>query len=243
VVVLVPLCSSSISDVHIRNLNLDKTSLSSPVAIDACPYCFQFTEDAVNDLLDAILNGLLGSCGTLCQELNNAALEIPCVFICEYVGFKEFVDVMNDTDPDPIYICQEFDMCPVVNGGQVTITSTTIDPEDGPAGTMFNVTWTYEVIQPTGPGTLNIVVIPPKNDNLDFEFGFGYFQDAQPVGTYIAWGLIDTTPTETEYFAAGVWTANVAVCEGDCTNNHPYGGVYAQANVPFTLLNSTITSG
>jgi len=207
--------------------------------VDHCYYCVDFMSDAVNDLLNGIANGLLGTCGDLCSYLGDPILEFPCIFFCEYEGLNEFIDVINVTDPDPIYICQELDMCPEVDGGEVTINSAIVNPSSGPTGTQFNVTFKYTVVKPTGPGTLLIVVIPPEDDNFDFPFEFGEFNDPQPVGVYEVSGTIDTTPVEMEVFAPGLWTANVVVCEGDCDTVHPYGGIYAQANATFTITNTT----
>jgi len=207
--------------------------------IDGCYYCVDFMSEAVDELLNIILNGVLGSCAEVCGYLSDPILQVPCILVCEYVGVNEFVNVINDTDPDPIYYCQEFDMCPVVNGGQVAITHTHMSPISGEAGTTFNVTWTYKVIAPTGPGLLSIVVLPPANDGFDMPFGFGGFIEGQAVGIYEAEAGIDTTPQEMEPFNAGTWVANVAVCAGDCTNDHPYGGVYADVNVTFTITNSS----
>jgi len=207
--------------------------------IDGCYYCVDFVSEAVDELLNIVLNGVLGSCSELCGYLSNEILQVPCILICEYVGVNEFINVINDTDPDPIYYCQEFEMCPIVNGGQVAITRTHMSPISGEAGTTFNVTWTYKVVAPTGPGYLSIVVLPPADDGFDMAFGFSGFIEGQAVGMYEAEAGIDTTPQEMEPFNAGTWIANVAVCEGDCTNDHPYGGVYADANVTFIITNSS----
>jgi len=233
------LITNEVSDVSSRIKMSTEIDLRSAPTIDGCFYCVDFMGEAVNELLNIVLNGVLGSCSEICGYLSDPILQVPCVLICEYVGVDEFMNVINDTDPDPIYYCQEFDMCPVVNGGQVMITRTHVSPLSGPAGTTFNVSWTYKVVAPTGPGLLSIVVLPPADDAFDMPFGFSGFIEGQAVGVYEAEAGIDTTPQEQEAFNAGDWIANVAVCEGDCSNDHPYGGVYADANITFSITNDT----
>jgi len=225
----------------LSNLEFSATIQNGPT-IDGCFYCVDFMSEAVDELLNIVLNGVLGSCSELCGYLSNEILQVPCILICEYVGVNEFINVINDTDPDPIYYCQEFDMCPIVNGGQVAIIRTHVSPISGEAGTTFNITWTYKVVAPTGPGLLSIVVLPPVNDQFDMPFGFSGFIEGQPVGIYEAEAGIDTTPQEMEPFNPGQWIANVAVCEGDCTNSHPNGGVYADANITFSITNTSSTN-
>jgi hypothetical protein len=204
---------------------------------DGCPYCVDFMDNAINDLLNALLNdGVIGGCAGLCAFVPDQLLEVACNFICDYVGIEIFVEAINVTDPDPIYICQEIEFCPVVNGGQVKITKAVVSPSSGPAGTQFNITMFYNVIQPTGPGLLVVVVNPPAN-SPDMPFGGEDFTEGQAIGSYgVAWQL-DSTPSESESFQPGNYGVIVAVCEGDCTNSHPYGGVYAQAAAQFSITN------
>jgi len=249
-------CSSLLGPVTVRNIKTNQLVQSAQHSklsdveftatiqqdgptVDGCFYCVDFMSEAVDELLNIVLNGVLGSCSELCGYLSNEILQVPCVLICEYVGVDEFMNVINDTDPDPIYYCQEFDMCPIVNGGQVAIIRTHVSPVSGEAGTTFNFTWTYKVTAPTGPGILSLVILPPANDGFDMPFGLSGFIEGQAIGVYEAEAGVDTTPQEMEPFNAGTWLCNVAVCEGDCTNDHPYGGVYADANITFTITNSS----
>ncbi len=68
-----------------------------------------------------------------------------------------------------------------------------------------------------------------------FPVGDSEFQEGQSIGVYPVQWQIDTTPSENEPFSPGVYAVQVAVCEGDCTNSHPYGGVYALANSQLTI--------
>jgi hypothetical protein len=81
-------------------------------------------------------------------------------------------------------------------------------PASGPAGTQFNVTMVYSVTSPTGPGLLAVGVNPPAS-SPDMPFGGEDFTEGQSVGSYgITWTL-DSTPSESETFQAGVYGVNV----------------------------------
>lgn len=71
-----------------------------------------------------------------------------------------FLTYFFSEDPDPIYICQLTDLCPVVNNGSVTIIKTAVSPAKGTTGTTFTIGMIYNVTSPTGPGLLSIVIAP-----------------------------------------------------------------------------------
>jgi len=196
--------------------------------------------NAVNDLLNAILNGgVLGSCGALCQEaITDPSLQVICDLLCDYVGIEEFINLVNSTDPDPIWLCQEMDACPIVLGGKVVINSADVDPASGAEGATFNISMVYTVTNATGPGGLTILILPASD--FDFPMSDFEFEEGQTPGTYeITWTL-QAEPSENESFSSGVYQVEVAVCAGDCTGIHSWSGVYAQANTKFTITNSTV---
>jgi hypothetical protein len=144
-----------------------------------------------------------------------------------------FLTFLLSTDPDPIYVCQLLDVCAEVDGGNVTLVSATSSPQNGSQGSTFTVTMTYSVTSPTGPGFLTIVVIPP---DTGAPLSAATFVEGQATGEYqISWPLT-TTPSEQEPFSNGVYQAYVAVCEGDCTTKHPYGGIYAEGQTKFQIV-------
>jgi len=209
-----------------------KTVLFAAPQLDLCPYCVDFMNDAINDLLQAILNGgVLGGCNGLCSYLSEQFEAAACNLICDYVGIQAFIEAINVTDPDPIYACQEIELCPIVNNGAAKIISAVVDPLKGPTGTNFNFTFEYDVTSPTGPGLIAVNVFPPDA----FPFGESEFTEGQSVGGYGIEFSLSTQPSEDEPFDAGVYQVQFAVCEGDCTTDHPYGGVYAEAVTTFTI--------
>jgi len=203
--------------------------------VDMCPFCVDFMDEAIDQLLNAILNGgVVGGCTEVCALLVNPVLVLGCNLVCDYVGIDAFIDAINVTDPDPIFICQDLDLCPIVTGGAVKIVSAVVNPPKGPSGTTFSIELTYSVTSPTGPGLLAVDILPPDAEALsDAEFSEG-----QPVGKYLISWTIDSTPSEQEPFDPGFYDVGLAVCEGDCTTDHPNGGVYASANTSFIITSS-----
>jgi len=199
---------------------------------DLCPTCFSLMSDAINDLLEYILNGgVLGTCGDLCGYLSNSIEQGVCNLLCDYVGINAFVDAINVTDPDPIYVCQEIDLCPVVNGGAVTTLNASVDPTKGAQGTTFTIYYGFKVTSPTGPGYVVVNVNCPDGSSV----GGGEFSEGFGNGAYTISFSLEASPSEQESFGPGNYQVIVAVCEGDCTTDHPYGGIYAEGETSFAI--------
>ena len=193
----------------------------------SCDACIQLMDQGINELLQVILNGgVIGGCDELCAHVPGSVLEVACNLLCDFVGIKEFIKVINHTDPDPIWYCQELHACDKVNGGAINITSFTITPESGPVGTNFTVSVMYTVLNATGPGIQGIDVSGADIDEGGEEFNYG---DAP--GSY---ELEFDVPTNTN-FTGTSYAVSVALCEGDCLHKHPYSGVYAAATANFTI--------
>lgn len=76
--------------------------------------------------------GVLGGCSDLCGLLPNQVEATVCDLVCAVVGIEGFIDLVEgafrilssaqtaqltfvvvDADPDPIWICEEVDVCPI----------------------------------------------------------------------------------------------------------------------------------
>jgi len=200
--------------------------------VDMCPFCFDFTTDAEDEIITGIINGgIIGGCGDLCGYVTNPYLGEACYLVCTIVGIEAFVEAFNITDPDPIYICQLMDLCPVVTGGAVQSTKASAIPSSVSSGGNVNITYYYQVTSPTGPGLLTISISSPGSEDLTGS----QFTEGQPIGYYgIIWEL-STTPSEQEPFSPGPYGVYLQVCEGDCTTVHPNGGVYASDKTSFSI--------
>jgi len=233
VLIFVPAIFGGLVDVKVQKVSGPSVQAAPKAPLDMCEFCVTFMDNAINQLLNILLNvGVIGSCGDLCNMLPNQLEAVACDLLCDYVGIEAFVDAINAEDPDPIYICQEIDTCPTVSNGNCTIVASGVSPQKGPAGTTFNIYMKYQVSNPTGPGYLSVVINPADGG---FPLGDDVFEEGQADGLYqVTWPL-DSTPSEQEPFSPGLYQVFVAVCEGDCSNEHPWSGVYANATTQFTI--------
>jgi len=199
---------------------------------DLCPFCVNFMGQFLDQLLNIILNaGVLGTCGGICSQLPNQLEQVSCDLLCDYVGVESFIDLVNYEDPDPIYICQDWYACNHTSGGVVQILKTFVSPPKGPQGTTFILGLDYKVVKQTSVGTLNVAVFPPDA----FPITGGEFSEGQAPGSYGLRFELQAEPSEGEPFDAGEYDVEWAICAGDCSNSHPWGGVYAQSNTTFTI--------
>lgn len=159
---------------------------------------------------------IIGTCEELCGQLPNEIEQYACTIICAYVGIELFVEVIQYEDPDPIFICQEFDMCPVVNGGEIVINKTSVVPPAGKVGTTFDLSMIYvtflfsknlfiqisfdlkDVINATGPGYIAVAIQGPDDS---YPITSGVFTEGQNPGIYSARWQVQAEPSETEDFA------------------------------------------
>eukprot|EP01112_Ceratiomyxa_fruticulosa_P018331 TRINITY_DN583_c0_g1_i1.p1 TRINITY_DN583_c0_g1~~TRINITY_DN583_c0_g1_i1.p1 ORF type:complete len:267 (+),score=65.91 TRINITY_DN583_c0_g1_i1:108-803(+) len=201
-------------------------------ADDKCEICVGLFNDALQDLINIILNGgVVGGCADLCGKLPSSLEQLACNLVCDYVGIDEFIKLIDKEDPDSIYLCQIIKLCPVVSGGEVNITNFYVSPTQGPTGTTFVVTLEYTVLSPTSTGLIAVTVVPNNAE----PFGGENLSTGQANGNYeIQWQL-QTQPNEDEPFSPGLYAVVGAICAGDCTTIHPYGGVYANSTTSFTI--------
>jgi len=199
---------------------------------DFCSVCVSVLGQIINELLNIILNiGVIGSCGELCHYLPNKYEADACDLICDYIGIEEFIKLVTDEDPDPIWICEEGNICPHNTNGSAVANSAWVTPTEGPAGTKFAIYFNYTVTSYTSTGGPNVVVIPPEGLPL----GGGELNEGQPDGTYIVTFDLDSTPSEQEPFNPGSYGVEAALCAGDCSGRHKWSGVYCNSTTAFTI--------
>jgi len=149
-----------------------------------CSSCVSFISQAIDQLLNIILNGgVIGSCAQLCGYLDNSLEEQVCNVLCDIVGIEAFIKLLSAADPDPIYICEELDqLCPINDKASANITSLAVSPASGPAGTTFSISALYTVKNPIGTGQFVLACLPPNGDGDPF--GDANLLVEVPAGTY-----------------------------------------------------------
>ena len=117
-----------------------------------CATCNQFIGQNVDRLVLAIAQGIFSSCKELCYYLNGTLEQQVCSLACIYVGLEGFITLLNETNPDPLYICSVADFCPVSNDAKANVTSLTVLPNSGPVGSIFRIFCDYKVNSTIGSG-------------------------------------------------------------------------------------------
>jgi len=200
--------------------------------VDFCDFCVEMMGEIINELLNIILNiGVIGTCADLCNYLPDKIEKAGCDLICDYIGIEEFIKLVTDADPDPIWICEEGGICPHNDNGSAIANSAFVAPQSGPAGTPFEISFNYTVTSYTSSGGPNLVVIPP----VGLPLAGGEFYPGQAPGTYIVTFKLDSTPSEQEPFSPGNYQVEADLCAGDCTGRHKWSGVYCNATTTFTI--------
>jgi hypothetical protein len=153
--------------------------------------------------------------------------------ICSLVGIEAFYLAFNDTDPDPIYICQEFHLCPVITGGAAVITNFTATPTILEQGATVIFEADIKCTSQVGPG-LTILHIFPAAPTKTAIVAKEFFVTMAPANYEHIWHL-KTVPYEDEPFYDGTYIAYAFVCEGDCTTDHPNGRTLSRAETKFEI--------
>ncbi|XP_069116842.1 countin-3-like [Argopecten irradians] len=214
------------------------------VGVDLCPTCIQFMGQAIDALLNIILNGgVVGTCGALCQALGSKtskALEEVCDVLCDLVGVEEFIKLIQKADLDPIYFCEILKTCPINDNGDAKITTFTVTPSSGPQGT-FRIDFGYTSVNGTGTG--EIILEVDTVDGIPVESGFIH-ELAQPGDYTSSFSLkaepdpnCDPTQQPCEQWMPGNYGVKIAICNGECGSKHPHSAVYDEGMTNFTITN------
>merc|ERR1712232_422987 len=206
--------------------------VAKPMADGYCSICVSFMGQAIDNLLNIILQGgVLGGCGALCGKLPNQLEATICDLLCDYVGIVEFQKVINQTDPDPIYYCESLKFCRALDTAKADINSLAVHPQSGQQGTEFEFLITYTVQSEIGTGQLVIAVVPQDAEPIE---GGNLIVDQEP-GTYQAGFKIQAKPSQQEPWNPGQYFTEVAVCEGTCGSRHPDSFLLGLRNTSFTI--------
>jgi len=199
-----------------------------------CPQCVNLMVDAMTILIDAIGNdGILGGCNDLCGYLPKRDEFVFCDALCYYVGIEALVKALNATDPDPIFVCEEIDICPISKNATGNITSVEVSPQTGTIGTIFEFTMVINVTSALGTGVGDLTIAPPGNS---FPFSFDYLLVAFPPGVYPVAFKVQAEDSESENWPVGTYNATFSVCEGFCDSVHRNQYIIAQKSLEFSIV-------
>jgi hypothetical protein len=239
--------AGSLSRPTITTLDDAKEPKAKQVGIDFCPICVQFADETIDDLLNIILNaGVVGGCGDLCAMLakeiktDTEIIDLVCNLLCDYVGIREFINIIEKADLDPIYYCELLKQCPIDDNGDAHIVSFKVIPDDVVHGSMFNIELLFDTEKGTGTGEIDLLIdtadgIPLQHNELS--------EPLAPGAYNITWSVeakpdpnCDPTQDICEQWIPGNYTANVAICNGECFSKHPHSQVYDEGKAPFNVV-------
>ena len=94
-----------------------KSAQVKNVSIDLCPLCINEAVEAINVILNVILDeGIMENCEKLCDIVANKTssgfIGTVCNLACDAVGLDEFVHLIIKVDLDPIWYCEMARLCP-----------------------------------------------------------------------------------------------------------------------------------
>uniref|UniRef100_A0A7S1VLR5 Saposin B-type domain-containing protein n=1 Tax=Sexangularia sp. CB-2014 TaxID=1486929 RepID=A0A7S1VLR5_9EUKA len=198
-----------------------------------CGTCVSFFSQAINQLLNIILNvGVLGECSQLCGKLESHIEAEVCNVLCDVVGIEAFVKLVTDEDPDPIYYCEMLSFCGESDSAAANITALTVSPDSGAQNTEFTIDIVFAVTSPIGTGELVIDIVPPGGAE---PFGTGNLLVDVAAGEYRSDGKFKATPSEQEPFSPGTYQLVVTICEGSCGSIHPHSKTLTQHVTTFKI--------
>lgn len=195
-------------------------------------------------MLNIILNvGVIGSCGALCSYLSpyGQLAVAACNLICDGVGIKEFISLIEKADLDPIWLCQEVKACPVHDCTEPVCArfgTTTVTPKQGPKGTVFNILTEVQILNKTGTGEVLIAILPPGAEPLEdgslVPLGF----QAGTFNMKFSAKIDDCDDCDPPVvLPTGLYKGEILVCEGMCFSHHAHSRILATTNFNFTVTN------
>jgi len=238
--------------IECRNLKVHHNDVGSAVEHQAgknldlnfCKACIDFADQALDYLLNAVINiGIVGSCGELCQyvqdKTGSGALGLVCDLLCDFVGIDEFIKILDRVDLDPIWYCELLKSCPVNDHGDAKITTLMVAPQRGPQGT-FTIDLEYVSKNGTSTGELFIDIKTP--DRIPLEDGF--IMENSPAGKYGEKISLQAKPNPDcdpsagpcESWQPGTYVVEIALCAGECGSKHPHSKIYDIQRTNFTIV-------
>eukprot|EP01116_Phalansterium_solitarium_P021107 TRINITY_DN6450_c0_g1_i1.p2 TRINITY_DN6450_c0_g1~~TRINITY_DN6450_c0_g1_i1.p2 ORF type:complete len:253 (-),score=95.12 TRINITY_DN6450_c0_g1_i1:89-847(-) len=215
----------------------DHTPPAPTVDPAKCPQCINLMIGALDAFVNAIGNGgILGGCSQLCGYVPLQSEYYVCQALCDAVGIEELIRVLNSTDPDPIYACEEIKVCPISDTAAAKITDVVVDPITAPFGATFWVNMSFTILNTTGTAIVQIWTIPPHSDGKSDISETGFLVETPPGDYRVSFEY--ATKGDSSQFWPGVYNSTLFLCEGYCASagihKHQY-MLDQRQNVLFTI--------
>jgi hypothetical protein len=196
-----------------------------------CPICVEFSTKSIGYLVQAVEKaGVLGTCFEICQYVPNPSLAQVCVVACEFVGIEEFSKILERVDIDPYLLCDLTHLCPTTEGGAVTNVAVTVNPAPVPEHSTFTIALGFTVTKALGAGQFHLKLTDDSGDSEDVFATHNGF----PAATSAA-EVSFTYSTDDVGLGPGTYTADMAICQGECDSKHEHSVNYGLASKKFTV--------
>jgi len=196
-----------------------------------CDVCIQFMDQFLDILLNIVLNsGVIGSCEELCNKAHgNGPETAACDIACAAVGIDEFIKLIEKSDLDPIWMCEETKQCRKneCTSNCAALGNVTVHPAVSRSGGTFNFSFTVSYLSDkVGVSTIDLDI---RSDFVDkkgnpFTDGEGGLIPQPEQGTYmVSFPLVSAIefPDGSDIpYPVGLYHSKVTVCAGACGSGH-----------------------
>ncbi|GAM29322.1 hypothetical protein SAMD00019534_124980 [Acytostelium subglobosum LB1] len=214
---------------------IDKYLISDAIA---CEECYSFVNTNLEILIRHIEDGANKTCSDICSSFNGTTFT-ECLVVCDAVGAIFFVAILEEADPDPIYICQMAKLCDINVNGNASITSVSSDPPIGAQNTTFWIDVEYEVYNEIGTGTIEYQLYAPGQGVVTYHYIL--LADVKE-GMHSSKYNFTTIPNEDNNFLPGLYMVDVFLCDGLCDSTRPNSKIYDLKRTSF-VISGDIVSG
>ena len=193
-----------------------------------CADCLGFMSSHLDEAKAAIDAGIAFACDELCKVAirNSTHVQHECDVLCTLVGMHEFEKAVGEHET-AVSVCAALHLCSRCTG-VAFLDSLAVLPRQGPPGTVFRAEGQMTVLNRTCTDELLARGVPSGGG--DMLVASDYSPGRTPGGYNFNLSLTTTHST-----AAGVYTAAVQLCNGDCVD----GNVYDAHNTTFTVTSSS----
>jgi len=144
--------------------------------------------------------------------------------------------VLNHTDLDPIYFCEEVKLCPAGRDDAASsVDGNAVSPSGGPAGSTFAMQVDFTVLNATGVGEIRIAVDGPGAIHVGQSFVNTGFAPGRYATNVTLTAQNDPSAQPPVEWLPGTYTYEFEVCQGECGSKHPHSKVFGKTSGSFQI--------